>query len=60
LQDRGKQDLMMGMERTIDSQLEDLKKTILEMGGFVEKALSTAVEGFLIVSFGSRNRKTRQ
>lgn len=35
------------MERTIDSQLEDLKKTILEMGGFVEKALSTAIDGFL-------------
>ena len=35
------------MERTIDSQLEELKKTILEMGGFVEKALITAIEGFL-------------
>jgi len=35
------------MERTIDSQLEELKKTILEMGGYVEKALTTAVEGFL-------------
>lgn len=35
------------MERTIDSQLEDLKKTILEMGGFVEKALLTAIDGFM-------------
>lgn len=35
------------MERTIDNQLEELKKTILEMGGFVEKALTTAIEGFL-------------
>lgn len=35
------------MERTIDAQLEDLKKTILEMGGFVEKALATAIDGFM-------------
>lgn len=35
------------MERTIDGQLEDLKKTILEMGGYVEKALATAIEGFM-------------
>jgi len=35
------------MERTIDSQLEELKKAILEMGGFVEKALATAIDGFL-------------
>ena len=35
------------MERNIDSQLEDLKKTILEMGGFVEKALATAIDGFM-------------
>lgn len=38
---------MTSMERTIDSQLEELKKTILEMGGFVEKALATAIEGFM-------------
>jgi phosphate transport system protein len=38
---------MTTMERTIDSQLEDLKKTILEMGGFVEKALATAIDGFM-------------
>ena len=35
------------MERTIDSQLEEIKKAILEMGGYVEKALATAIEGFL-------------
>ena len=35
------------MERTIDAQLEDLKKAILEMGGFVEKALAIAIDGFL-------------
>lgn len=35
------------MERTFDAQLEDLKKTLLEMGGFVEKALSITIEGFL-------------
>jgi len=40
------------MERTIDSQLEELKKTILEMGGYVEKALTTAVEGFLKKDLG--------
>lgn len=33
------------MERNIDSQLEDLKKMMLEMGGYVEKALATAMEG---------------
>ncbi|MBC7420150.1 MAG: phosphate signaling complex protein PhoU [Bdellovibrio sp.] len=33
------------MERIIDSQLEDLKKLMLEMGGQVEKALQTATEG---------------
>ncbi len=35
------------MERIIDSQLEDLKKLMLEMGGQVEKALHTATEGLL-------------
>ncbi|MBC7743309.1 MAG: phosphate signaling complex protein PhoU [Bdellovibrionaceae bacterium] len=35
------------MERIIDSQLEDLKKLMLEMGGQVEKALQTATEGLL-------------
>lgn len=35
------------MERTIDSQLEDLKKLTLEMGGLVEKALSTTTLGLL-------------
>lgn len=33
------------MERIIDSQLEDLKKLMLEMGGFVEKALTTTTSG---------------
>lgn len=35
------------MERTIDSQLEDLKKLTLEMGGLVEKALQTTTVGLL-------------
>ncbi len=35
------------MERVIDSQLEDLKKLTLEMGGLVEKALQFATEGLL-------------
>lgn len=35
------------MERTIDSQLEDLKKLMLEMGGLVEKALTTTTSGLL-------------
>lgn len=35
------------MERIIDSQLEDLKKLMLEMGGFVEKALVFTTSGFL-------------
>lgn len=35
------------MERTIDSQLEDLKKLTLEMGGLVEKALSATTAGLL-------------
>ena len=35
------------MERTIDSQLEDLKKLTLEMGGLVEKALQTTTSGLL-------------
>jgi phosphate transport system protein len=35
------------MERTIDSQLEDLKKLTLEMGGLVEKALTTTTLGLL-------------
>ncbi len=35
------------MERIIDTQLEDLKKLTLEMGGQVEKALQTATEGLL-------------
>ena len=35
------------MERIIDSQLEDLKKLTLEMGGLVEKALSTTTSGLL-------------
>lgn len=35
------------MDRIIDSQLEDLKKLMLEMGGQVEKALHTATEGLL-------------
>ena len=33
------------MERNIDNQIEELKKLMLEMGGFVEKALATAMEG---------------
>ncbi len=33
------------MERNIDNQLEELKKLMLEMGGYVEKALATAMEG---------------
>lgn len=35
------------MERIIDSQLEDLKKLMLEMGGLVEKALLTTTAGLL-------------
>jgi len=35
------------MERNIDSQLEEVKKMMLEMGGHVEKALSFCMEGFL-------------
>jgi phosphate transport system protein len=35
------------MERSIDSQLEELKNLMLEMGGQVEKALKTATEGLL-------------
>ncbi len=35
------------MERIIDTQLEELKKIMLEMGGQVEKALKTATEGLL-------------
>lgn len=35
------------MERTIDSQLEELKKMMLEMGGYVEKALATAMDGLM-------------
>jgi phosphate transport system protein len=33
------------MERNIDNQLEELKKLMLEMGGYVEKSLATAMEG---------------
>lgn len=33
------------MERNIDNQLEELKKLMLEMGGYVEKALATAMDG---------------
>lgn len=35
------------MDRTIDSQLEDLKKMTLEMGGLVEKALVITCSGLL-------------
>lgn len=35
------------MERSMDTQLEDLKKLTLEMGGQVEKALQTATQGLL-------------
>lgn len=35
------------MERIIDSQLEDLKKLMLEMGGLVEKALTATTAGLL-------------
>lgn len=35
------------MERAIDLQLEDLKKLMLEMGGLVEKALTTTTTGLL-------------
>ncbi len=35
------------MERNIDHQIEELKKMLLEMGGFVEKALSAAMDGLL-------------
>lgn len=35
------------MDRIIDTQLEDLKKIMLEMGGQVEKALKLATEGLL-------------
>lgn len=35
----------LAMERNIDNQLEELKKLMLEMGGYVEKSLATAMEG---------------
>lgn len=35
------------MERIIDSQLEDLKKLMLEMGGQVERALRAVTDGLL-------------
>lgn len=35
------------MERIIDSQLEDLKKLMLEMGGLVEKALTITTAGLI-------------
>jgi phosphate transport system protein len=35
------------MDRIIDSQLEDLKKLTLEMGGLVEKALASTTAGIL-------------
>lgn len=35
------------MERSIDTQLEDLKKLILHMGGHVEKALGHAMTGVM-------------
>ena len=35
------------MDRIIDSQLEDLKKLTLEMGGLVEKALTSTTTGVL-------------
>ncbi len=35
------------MDRIIDSQLEELKKLMLEMGGQVEKALKTVTDGLL-------------
>lgn len=35
------------MDRIIDSQLEDLKKLTLEMGGLVEKALASTTAGVL-------------
>lgn len=35
------------MDRIIDSQLEDLKKLMLEMGGLVEKALTTTTRGLI-------------
>ena len=35
------------MDRIIDTQLEDLKKLTLEMGGLVEKALTTTTNGLL-------------
>jgi phosphate transport system protein len=35
------------MERIIDSQLEDLKKLTLEMGGLVEKAITITTTGLL-------------
>lgn len=33
------------MERQVDSQIEELKKLILAMGGHVEKALETVIQG---------------
>lgn len=35
------------MERIMDSQLEDLKKLTLEMGGLVEKAITISTSGLL-------------
>lgn len=35
------------MERIMDSQLDDLKKLTLEMGGLVEKAITTSTTGLL-------------
>lgn len=35
------------MERIIDTQLEDLKKLTIEMGGLVEKALSATITGLM-------------
>ncbi len=33
------------MERNIDNQIEELKKLMLEMGGYVEKSLATVMDG---------------
>jgi phosphate transport system protein len=35
------------MERHIDQQIEEIKKLLLEMGGFVEKSLAAAIDGLL-------------
>ncbi|MGE3974669.1 MAG: phosphate signaling complex protein PhoU [Bdellovibrionales bacterium] len=35
------------MERQLDSQLRELKDTILSMGGYVEKALEEAIQGLV-------------